>query len=179
MGPNDGLDYLLRAISYIVHELRRSDIQFVLVGGGDLQPVAMEMSRALGLNDCVKFAGRIPDEDVITVLSTADICVAPDPKDPLNDVSTMNKIVEYMALGKPVIAFDLREARVSAGDAALYAVANDPVDFGNKIVELLSSSEKRNVMGNLGRQRFETQLAWEHQSKKLVGLYHNLLGTVL
>lgn len=176
MGPNDGLDYLLKAAAHIVHTMKRTDIHFVLIGGGDCYAELVAMNRALELEPFVRFTGRIPDEEVIALLSAADVCVAPDPKDALNDVSTMNKIIEYMAMGKPMVAFDLREARVSAGEAAVYATPNDPVEFAEKIVELLGAPEKRQAMGTLGRQRFEQQLAWEHQEKTLLALYRDLLG---
>jgi glycosyltransferase involved in cell wall biosynthesis len=176
MGPNDGLEYLLRAVAHIVHEVRRTDIQFVLIGGGDLYPALVRMSAALGVAAFVQFTGRIPDEEVIALLSTADLCVAPDPKDALNDLSTMNKIIEYMALGKPLVAFDLREARVSAGEAAVYATPNDPVDFARHILDLLASPERRRMMGSIGRRRFETALAWEHQAEHLLALYRDLMG---
>lgn len=176
MGPNDGLDYLLRSIHHIVKNLHREDIQFTLIGGGDLQPGLVKMSRELGLEDYVTFTGRIPDDEVKAIISTADIGVAPDPKDALNDVSTMNKIIEYMALGTPLVAFDLKEARVSAGESALYAQPNDIVDFAGKIIALLASPEHRYSMGRLARERFENTLAWEHQAEKLINLYHNLIG---
>ncbi len=176
MGPNDGLDYLLKAAAHIVHGMGRSDIRFVLIGGGDLYPQLVAMSRELQLEPFVRFTGRIPDDEVIALLSAADLCVAPDPKDALNDLSTMNKIVEYMALGKPLVAFDLREARVSAGDAAAYATPNDPLALAQKICELLAAPQQRHAMGRLARERFEQQLAWEHQEKALLALYRDLLG---
>lgn len=176
MGPNDGLEYLLKAAAHIVHDMKRSDIHFVLIGGGDCYADLVAMQRALQLEAFVRFTGRISDDEVAALLSAADLCVAPDPKDALNDVSTMNKIIEYMAMGKPMVAFDLREARVSAGDAAVYATPNDPVEFAGKIVELLGVPEKRRAMGACGRQRFEQQLAWEYQEKTLLALYRDLLG---
>jgi glycosyltransferase involved in cell wall biosynthesis len=174
MGPNDGIDLLLSAVEHLVHQLGCTDIQFILIGGGDLQPEMVRLSESLGLAEYVRFTGRIPDEEVIAILSTADIGVAPDPKDPSNDLSTMNKIVEYMALGKPLVAFDLQEARVSAGEAALYAQANEPHAFAEKIIELLESPE-RERMGALGRERFATSLAWDHQRTNLLALYAELL----
>ncbi len=176
MGPNDGLEYLLRAVAHIVHAVQRTDIQFVLIGGGDLRPKLIRMSATLGVAEVVQFTGRIPDEEVIALVSSADLCVAPDPKDALNDVSTMNKIIEYMALGKPLVAFDLLEARVSAGEAAVYATPNDPVDFARHILDLLASPERRRMMGRIGRQRFETMLAWEHQADHLLAVYRDLIG---
>jgi glycosyltransferase involved in cell wall biosynthesis len=176
MGPNDGVDYLLRAAKHVVHTRGRSDVQFVLIGHGDVFPELTAMSRRLGLGDYVRFTGRLPDADLLSILSTADVGAAPDPKDAWNDVSTMNKIVEYMAVGLPVVAFDLKEARVSAGEAAVYARPNESEDFGDKILELLDSAERRRCMSVTGRERFEKELAWEHQRERLVGLYRGLLG---
>lgn len=174
MGPNDGLGHLLQAIDHIVNQLGRGDIRFVLIGAGDLLPQLREQAERLGLSEHVVFTGRIPDAEVLAWLSSVDVGVAPDPKDALNDVSTMNKIVEYMALGRPVVAFDLAEARVSAGEAAAYARANDPADFAGQILALLADPERRAAMGASGRRRFETELAWDHQQKHLLGLYQGL-----
>src|SRR5262249_28083960 len=128
MGPNDGLEYLLRAIAHIVHRRQRDDVQFLLIGTGDLYDRMAAMCGDLRLDPYVRFHGRVADDEVIAALSSADVCVAPDPDDALNRVSSMNKIVEYMALGKAIVAFDLHETRVSAADAALYATPNDIVD---------------------------------------------------
>ena len=176
MGPNDGLDLLLKAIHHIVHVRHRTDIQFTLIGAGDMLPKLRVLADELLLGEFVRFTGRIPDEEVIALLSTADLGVAPDPKDPLNDLSTMNKIVEYMAMQKPLVAFDLHEARVSAGGAAEYAVANDPADFGDRVLALLDAPARREEMGRIGRQRFENILAWEHQRENLLAMYRDLLG---
>ena len=176
MGPNDGLDHLLHAIDHVVHTLARRDVRFVLIGSGDLHAEIVAESRRLELDGAVHFTGRIPDEDVLGWLSSADLCVAPDPKDPLNDVSSFNKIVEYMAMARPIVAFDLREVRISAGDAAVYVPANDARKFGDAIVELLAAPERRAAMASAGRHRFETALAWEHQEAALLGLYADLFG---
>jgi glycosyltransferase involved in cell wall biosynthesis len=174
MGPNDGIEYLLESIDFIVHSLNRTDIHFTLIGSGDLQPKLRKMSNRLGLDEFVEFTGRIPDQQVKEIISTADLGVAPDPKDPLNDVSTMNKIIEYMALEKALVCFDLIEARVSAGDAAVYAKANDIQDFALKIIELLEQPEKRKEMGQYGGKRFVNSLAWDHQKTNLLRLYQEL-----
>jgi glycosyltransferase involved in cell wall biosynthesis len=174
MGPNDGIEYLLEAIRFIVHSLNRSDIHFVLIGSGDLQPKLRKLCTRFGLDEFVEFTGRIPDQQVKEILSTADVAVAPDPRDPLNDVSTMNKIIEYMALEKALVCFDLREAKVSAGDAAVYAEPNDAQDFALKIIELLAQPEKRKEMARHGRKRFLDSLAWDHQKVHLLRLYQDL-----
>ena len=120
MGPQDGVDYALRAIAHLRDKLGRRDVHFIFMGGGDAFDDMVALSEELGLADVVEFTGRVPDEFVQTCLSTADVCLSPDPQNPLNDVSTMNKVVEYMAMGRPVVSFELVEARVSAGDAAVY-----------------------------------------------------------
>jgi glycosyltransferase involved in cell wall biosynthesis len=176
IGPNDGLDLLIGAIAHLVHTRNRRDIRFVIIGSGDLYEQIVALSRALRLDSFVRFTGRIPDLELIEWLSTCEVCVAPDPKDPLNDISSFNKVVEYMALAKPIVAFDLQELRVTAKDAAVYVAANDEKAFGDAIARLLDAPEQRYRMSVAGRQRFETQLAWEHQEARLLTLYRDLLG---
>ncbi len=171
MGPQDGVDYLLRSVEFITGTNGRDDILFVLVGGGDSFSDLKKMSIDLGVQKHVLFTGRIPDEELIRYLSTADVCVGPDPKNELNDKSTMNKIMEYMAMAKPVVSFDLKEARFSAQDAALYAKPNDTEDFANKILELLKDEKKRQQMGEYGRKRIEEELSWNHTKKELIKAY--------
>ena len=118
----------------------RATSSFTLIGAGDSYDDLVRLTKELGLEDVVEFTGRIPDADVEAILSTADVCVGPDPKNPLNDVSTMNKILEYMALGRPIVAFDLRETRYSAGEGALYARPNEVDDLAARIEELLRRS---------------------------------------
>jgi glycosyltransferase involved in cell wall biosynthesis len=145
------------------------------VGDGDVRPDLESMAHEKGLDEWVYFTGRIPDEQLQQVLSTADIALAPDPKNPLNDVSTMNKVVEYMAMGLPVVSFDLKESRYSAGEAAVYATPNDEREFALRIIELLDDPERRQRMGEYGLQRVREHLAWEHSRKVLVDLYTGLL----
>lgn len=178
MGVEDGLEPMLAAIRYVVHELDRQDIQFVLMGGGRLYQYAVERVAHWNLGDHVRLPGRVPDEDVQRYLSTADLCLSPDPYTPLNDLSTMNKIVEYMAFGKPVVSFDLKEARVSAGDAAVYVPSGDERAFGDAIVELLADPQRRQEMGQLARRRFLTELAWDHQLPRLHEAYEAALRSV-
>jgi glycosyltransferase involved in cell wall biosynthesis len=128
----------------------------------------------IGIADRVTFTGRIPDETVFEVLSTADVGLSPDPLNPLNDVSTMNKTMEYMAFELPVVAFDLKETRVSAGPAAVYAQPNDTEAFARAIVELLDDPEQRAEMGRQGRERVERKLAWRHQAPRYLGVYESL-----
>lgn len=171
MGRQDGLDYLIEAARMIVVELLRPDIQFVLVGSGPELPRLRERVRSLGLDDQVVLTGRLSDEDLGTVLATADVCVNPDEANRMNDISTMNKIMEYMALAKPIVQFDLHEGRVSAGDASLYAMRNDAVSLGKCIVELIDDPEERTRMGQLGARRLRSSLSWESQVPRLLAAY--------
>ena len=146
MGPQDGVDIVVRAADIVVHQLGRDDIAFTLIGSGDCFDDLVALRDELGLAGHVEFTGRAPDELVARILSTADVGLSPDPKNPLNDVSTMNKTMEYMAFELPVVAFDLRETRVSAGDAAVYVRPNDVHDYAAAIVDL----DGRRAHGALG-----------------------------
>jgi glycosyltransferase involved in cell wall biosynthesis len=176
MGPQDGVDYALRALASLRDDLGRTDVHAAFVGHGDAWDDLVALARELGLDDCVEFTGRVSDDDLARYLSTADVCLAPDPKNPLNDVSTMNKIVEYMAMSRPLVSFDLIEARVSAGEAAVYATPNDEREFARLISELLDDPERRARMGALGRQRVEQELSWEHSRRHLLDAYDALLA---
>jgi glycosyltransferase involved in cell wall biosynthesis len=133
------------------------------------------LASELDLEGEVVFTGRISDEELTAYLSTADVCLAPDPKNPLNDVSTMNKVVEYMAMGRAIVSFDLIESRVSAGDAAVYATPNDEREFAGLVAELLDDPERRTRMGELGQRRLEEDLSWERSAANLVDGYARLL----
>ncbi len=170
MGDQEGIDLLLESARQLVHDMGR-DVQFVLVGGGTALDSLKALSRELGLENHVTFTGRAPDSDLFEVLSTADLCVNPDRVTPMNDKSTMNKILEYMAFSKPIVQFEVTEGRYSADKASLYAAPNDTSDFATKIVELLDDPARATEMGKIGRQRIEIDLSWEHQVKPLVAAY--------
>ena len=176
MGPQDGVDYALRALARLRDELGRTDWHAVFVGGGDTFDAMVALAGELGLSECVEFTGRIPDEDLLKYLSTADVCLSPDPLNPLNDVSTMNKIMEYMAMARPIVSFDLKEARVSAGEAAVYAPANDESDFAKLIAQLLDDPGERRRMGEIGQARVAGSLSWEHSRRALLAAYSAALG---
>jgi glycosyltransferase involved in cell wall biosynthesis len=176
MGPQDGVDIAVRAAAIVVSELHREDISFTLIGSGDCFDELVELRDSLGLRDYVEFTGRAPDELVARIMSTADVGLSPDPKNPLNDVSTMNKTMEYMAYELPVVAFDLRETRVSAGDAAVYVTPNDEREYARAIVELLDDEPRRAQLGKTGRVLVEQQLAWSHQELAYTGVYAALLA---
>ena len=137
MGPQDGVDIVLKLADIVVNKLGRHDTAFTIMGSGDCFNDLVAMRDRLGLQDVVEFTGRVPDETVAAVLSTAAVGISPDPKNSFNDLSTMNKTMEYMAFALPVIAFDLRETRVSAGDAAVYATPNEVDDMARLLIELL------------------------------------------
>ncbi len=174
MGPQDGVDLVLKVADQVVHRLGRQDIGFTLIGSGDCYDELVTLSHDLGLTDYVTFTGRIPDADVAAILSSADVGISPDPKNPLNDVSTMNKTMEYMAFELPVVAFDLQETRVSASDAAVYATPNDTEELAKLLVDLVDDEPRRRSMGRAGRARIEQELAWEHQAPRYVGVYEKL-----
>jgi glycosyltransferase involved in cell wall biosynthesis len=176
MGQQEGIDYLLRAARIIVHELGRRDVHFGLVGGGTELEAMRRYAEELGVAEYVTFTGRIPDEPMLEMLSTADVCVNPDAANDMNDKSTMNKIMEYMALGKPVVQFDLTEGRRSAGEASLYARRNDEQDLASKLLELLDDEARRLRMGEFGRRRVENELQWSYEAPKLLAAYEALLS---
>ena len=179
MGPQDGVDYLLRAIRKLVTELGRRDFLAVVIGTGDAEPDLRALARQLDIEPYIWFTGRIPDAQVKTILSSVHVCVQPDPFSPLNDESTMNKMMEYMALGKPVVAFDLKETRVSGANAAVYVGGNDELEFARQIGLLFDDPTRRARMGAIGRQRVGSQLAWEFSERELVRAYSDGLGLSL
>jgi glycosyltransferase involved in cell wall biosynthesis len=181
MGPQDGVDIVLRAADIVVHEMGREDIAFTLIGKGDCFDDLVALRDKLKLNGYVEFTGRAPDDVVERVMSTADVGLSPDPKNPLNDLSTMNKTMEYMAFELPVVAFDLRETRVSAGDAAVYvpptgSPEQDVRDYAKAIVDLIDDPDSRQQRGKLGRVRVEEELAWPHSERAYLSVYQRVAG---
>ncbi|HEX7952954.1 MAG TPA: glycosyltransferase family 4 protein, partial [Burkholderiales bacterium] len=171
MGRQEGIDYLLRAAQHIVFELGRHNVQFGLVGSGTSLAQMRTLAADLGIAEYVTFTGRVPDAEMLAMLNTADVCVNPDVANEMNDKSTMNKVMEYMALGKPIVQFDLVEGRYSAQSASLYARPNDAIDLAVKIVELLDDPVRRARMGAFGRERVASVLAWPHEAPKLLAAY--------
>ncbi|HML96713.1 MAG TPA: glycosyltransferase family 4 protein [Thermodesulfobacteriota bacterium] len=171
MGRQEGIDYLLRAIAHIVYQMNRRDIHFGLVGGGTSLEEMKRFASELSVADYVTFTGRVPDEQMLEMLNTADICVNPDVANEMNDKSTMNKIMEYMALGKPIVQFDLTEGRFSAREASLYAKPNDERDLARCIVELLDDPTRRTEMGAFGLRRVQNELEWRFEIPKLLSAY--------
>ena len=175
MGPQDGVDIVVRAADIVVHQLGREDIAFTLIGSGDCFNELVALRDELGLAGHVEFTGRAPDELVTQILSTADVGLSPDPKNPLNDLSTMNKSMEYMAFELPVVAFDLRETRVSVADAGVYVTPNDVDEYARAIVALTDDEPKRALLGKLGRARVEQELAWNLQKEAYLDVYRRML----
>jgi len=174
MAPHDGVDYLLRALHHLIYDLDRRDVYCVIIGQGSMLPELKALAKKLHIEEYIWFTGWIPDEDLIRFLSTADICVDPDPSNPFTDRSTMTKMMEYMALGKPIVAFDLPEHRATAQSAAAYARPNSELDFAQKIAALIDNPGRRRQMGQIGRKRLETELAWKYQEKHLLEAYASL-----
>ncbi len=176
MCPQDGVDYLLRSIDILVHQHQRTDVAVTLIGGGPaLEDLKIQCSK-MDLDDIVHFTGRVSDKDLCRYLSTADVCVDPDPYTEWADHSTMNKILEYMSFAKPIVSFDLTEARHSAGGAALYVPANDVSQFSRAIEFLLDDENLRTEMGALGRERIVGGLSWKHMAPRLLQAYSKVFS---
>ncbi len=171
VGQQEGLDLLLESVHHIVRERAREDVQFVVVGGGPELAAVKTLAAQMHLDDYVTFTGRVEDATLLSALSTADVCVNPDRPNAMNDLSTMNKIMEYMALGKPVVQYDLVEGRVSAQEASLYATNTDTSDFGDKILTLLDQPDLRRSMGDFGQRRVTEHLSWSAEKPKLLKAY--------
>ena len=174
IGEQEGIDLLLESARYITE--RRDDVQFAILGGGTDVEKLQKMSIEMGLEQYVDFYGRVSDEILISVLNTADVCVNPDKPSEMNDLSTMNKIMEYMALKKPIVQYDLKEGRFSAQESSLYAENNNTIDFAEKIIYLLDHQQIREEMGEFGYDRVINELSWEYESKKLITVYKKILG---
>jgi glycosyltransferase involved in cell wall biosynthesis len=171
MGRQEGIDYLLHAARFIIKEMGRVDVHFALIGGGPMLEDMKNLAQELDIAGHVTFTGRIPDAELLEILNSADVCVNPDAANDMNDKSTMNKIMEYMALGKPIVQFDLREGRFSAREASLYTRKNDPVGLARGILSLLSDPGMRARMGAYGRRRVENELEWRYEAPKLLAAY--------
>ncbi|HVN12039.1 MAG TPA: glycosyltransferase family 4 protein [Kineosporiaceae bacterium] len=176
MGPQDGVDLAVRAAHHVVHVLGRKDVSFTFMGGGDCYQQLVALRDELQLQDYLELPGRVPDETVVNVLSTAALGLSPDPKNPLNDLSTMNKTLEYMAFELPVVAFDLKETRVSAENAASYVPDGDVPGFAKAILALLDDEPRRVAMGAIARARIEGSFGWPHQRTAYLRVYDRLLG---
>ncbi len=175
MGCHDGLDCLVRALRHLFHTLGRTDFICYLVGKGEMVSELKASVREFGLEEHVHFTGWISEADKLRYLASADICVDPDPSNPFNDRSTMIKIGDYMAMGKPVVGFDLKENRFTAQEAGLFVNANDEFEFARGLAELMDDPARRRVMGAFGRRRVETELAWSHSVPKLLSVYRSVL----
>ena len=169
IGQQEGVEFLLEAAEYI--KQRENNVFWGIVGGGPHLEALKQKAHEMELDDCVEFTGRAPDDVMLRYLNTADVCVNSDRYNAMNDKSTMNKVLEYMALGKPIVQFDLTEGKYSAGEASLYAKRNDAADMAEKIESLLHDPAKRKTMGEYGRQRIMKELSWEHTSKALLDGY--------
>lgn len=177
MSVQEGLDILLRT-ALAIKQSGRNDVHFTCVGGGPGLNELQDLKTELGLDDVVNFTGRISDQELLDILSTADVCVNPDKPSAMNDMSTMIKIMEYMALGKPIVQFDLAEGRFSAGDASLYADATEPLEkgFADKILQLLDDPQLRQQMGEFGARRVRDELAWQYSVPQLLAAYEKALA---
>lgn len=174
IGEQEGLDLLLESVKHVV--AKRKDVQFAIVGGGTGLQDIKELTQKMELQDYVDYYGRVDDETMVTILNTADVCVNPDRPTEMNNLSTMNKIMEYMALKKPIVQYDLKEGKVSAQKASLYAENTSPENFAEKILWLFDNPDVRNEMGEFGYNRVVNELSWDFESKKLVAFYKIILS---
>jgi glycosyltransferase involved in cell wall biosynthesis len=170
IGEQEGIDLLLESAKHIISI--RQDIQFAIVGDGTCFLKMKKLSTEMGINEYIDFYGRVPDDLLIAILNTADICVNPDKPTEMNNLSTMNKIMEYMALRKPVVQYDLKEGRFSAQEASLYAECGDTIDFSNKIIQLIDDPELRTKMGAFAYNRILNELSWDYEKEKLIKFYN-------
>jgi len=176
IGQQEGMDLLVAAADHLIRTLGKSDVHFVIVGFGPHLPEVKKDVKDRGLEPYFTFTGPLYGEDLLRVLNSVDIGVSPDPKNPMNNISTMNKVMEYMTLEKPVVQFDLKEGRASAAGASLYAKANDPEDFAAKMAWLIDHSEEGRAMGQYGRKRVLEELSWDHSVPHLLAAYELLFG---
>ncbi|MCP4266940.1 MAG: glycosyltransferase family 4 protein [Candidatus Brocadiaceae bacterium] len=176
MGKQEGLSYLVEACEYIVNQNKREDVHFICVGDGTERENIKKYVKEKKVDDYFTFTGRVSDQKLLEILNTADVCVNPDEYNEMNNKSTMNKIMEYMALAKPIVQFDLAEGRYSAQEASLYAKRNDSVDMAKKILELLNDPEKRKRMGKYGYNRVKTELEWTYERENLYKAYRKVFN---
>lgn len=174
IGEQEGLDLLLKSAEFIL--TKRSDVHFAIVGGGTHLEEIKKMADEMNLSDHFDFYGRVSDQLMLEVLNSADICVNPDKPTAMNDLSTMNKIMEYMALKKPIVQYTLKEGKFSAQEASLYAENTDPIDFANKIIQLIDGESLRMKMGAYGYNRVLNELSWDYESGKLISIYNKVFG---
>ena len=176
MAIQDGLEYVIRAVDELVNKRKNKDVIFYLIGKGDDWPRLKEMAAELGIAEDIVFTGRIPDPEALEIMSTADVCLSPDPYSPLNELSTMTKIMEYMSLGKPIVSFTLKENKYSAGPSALYVHNNDPVAFAEGILTLAQDPDRSRTMGEAGIKRVTEELSWQKQAERLRAAYTYVLA---
>jgi glycosyltransferase involved in cell wall biosynthesis len=174
IGEQEGIDLLIESAKHIVSV--RQDIQFAVIGDGTSLPMLKKLCIEMGLSDYIDFYGRVPDDLLIAILNTADVCVNPDKPTEMNNLSTMNKIMEYMALKKPVVQYDLKEGKFSAQEASLYAKCGDTLDFAEKIMQLMDDPELRTKMATFGYNRVLNELSWDYEKEKLTDLYNRVLS---
>ena len=176
IGQQEGMDLLVAAADHLIRKLNHRDVHFAIIGFGPQIEEVQRDVKSRGLERYFTFTGALYGDDMLAVLNSIDIGVSPDPYNPMNDISTMNKVMEYMTLEKPVVQFDLTEGRASAGEASLYARSNDPVDFATKIAELIDNPAERVRLGKLGRERVLDRLSWAHSAPNLLAAYDRVFG---
>lgn len=176
IGFQDGVDNLIRAVKSLIVDYKKTNILCVIIGSGAALQSIKDLAKELGIEQNLVFTGWISGEQLVRLLASTDICIVPDPCDYSIDTNTLAKVAEYMALSKPIVAFDSYEQRFTAGEAALFATPNDLQDFTKKIAELIDDPEKREKLGKIGRKRVDTEFAWSYQARKLIEVYDTLFN---
>jgi glycosyltransferase involved in cell wall biosynthesis len=172
----DGVDRVVRAAHQVIHRRGRKDIRFVVVGDGDSLEEIQNLARLLEIDPYVCFPGWVDDAELLAYLSTADVCLAPDPPETVNQLSTFMKIMEYMSCGKVTVCFDLLESRRTAGPAAIYVERDDPALLGDAIVEILDDPVRRETLGRVGLERLRRSLHWGVSRQLLLEAYGKMTG---
>jgi glycosyltransferase involved in cell wall biosynthesis len=174
MGPQDGVDHALRALAIL--RGMRQDWSALFVGDGEILGEMQRLADDLGLSQAVTFTGLIEQGEVVEAIDRADVCIAPEPSSPSNDVSTMIKVGEYMAMGKPIACYDLPETRFTADGAAVYAPSGDVEGLARSLDRLLDDADLRARLGAAGRERAENVLSWEHSEPRLLAAYERAVS---
>jgi glycosyltransferase involved in cell wall biosynthesis len=175
MGAQDGVDYLLRALHYLIVEIGRTDFYCILIGFGDACEDLKLLANKLALDNYVRFMGPVFGAELRRYLSATDICVDSSPSNPYTDHSTIFKIMEYMSLGKPIVVFDLPEHRVTAQQAAVYATPNDERAFARALADLMDDPKRRAALSEFGIRRIKEELAWDFSVPRLLHVYSTVL----
>jgi glycosyltransferase involved in cell wall biosynthesis len=175
INPQDGVDKLLKALYYLVNDLKETNFICQILGGGDSLPLMIQMAKDLKLDNFIEFKGWVTEKkEIKKYLHSSDICIEPAPDNELNRHSTFIKVMEYMAAGKPIVAYDLKETKISTNNSALLVRPGKVKEFAKAIKKLIDEPQLRLELGNTGKNRIQNQLNWENTSLNLKRAYDSL-----